>query len=125
MYLDICLFYVRVYAGGRRERRQAGTEHASQDVRTRRADEHSRSARAAAAIHRRVRDMPCYYAPGAGAVKCCDDRVRVCVCLRVCLSLDYTSDLRQIISACYLRLWLGPMGVRTLGQMGSADPLEK
>jgi len=77
-----------MYAGGRRERRQAGTEHASQDVRTRRADEHSRSARAAAAIHRRVRDMPCYYAPGAGAVKCCDDRVRVCVCLCVCLSLE-------------------------------------
>jgi len=51
----------------------------------------------------------CYSAPDRGA-EYCDERVFVCVfvCPRSYLR-NYTSDFHQIIYACYLWPWLGPL----------------
>ena len=51
-----------------------------------------------------------YSAPDCEA-EYCDERVRLSVCVCVCLRSylrNYTSDLRQILSARYLWQWLGP-----------------
>ena len=51
-------------------------------------------------------DFAIFAAPPIGEAEYCDERVCLCVCVFVCprsYLRNYTSDLRRIFCACYLR----------------------